>query len=227
MPKLLNIAHRGFTKSFPDNTLEAFEAAIKLGVDGIECDLHETADNHFIVFHDNDIEGKSIAEMKLTDVRQVRLKGQYRIPTLEETLELCHGKIMANLEIKLVYSLDKFLEILRANARPEELLLSSFYGAVITEFADLAPEIRRGILTGFTVKDPLKLMSLTKAQVMLPRFGFTTMALIDKLQHRNLSIIVWDCNTPEDIGKALAWKVDGIITDNPDFLARELEKEKR
>jgi len=44
MYKTLNIAHRGFTKGLPDNTLEAFYAAIKPGIDGIECDVHETAD---------------------------------------------------------------------------------------------------------------------------------------------------------------------------------------
>jgi glycerophosphoryl diester phosphodiesterase len=225
MSKPLNIAHRGFTKSFPDNTLEAFEAAIKLGADGIECDIHETADNHFIVFHDNDIEGRSIAEMNLEAVRQVRLKEKYRVPTLEETLDLCHGKILANLELKLVYSLDRFLEILRSKSTAGELLLSSFHGTLITELADLAPEIRRGLLTGFTVKDPLKLLTMTRAQVMLPRFTFTRMALVDKLHHRDLKLITWDCNTPEDIAKAIAWSVDGIITDNPDYLARELEKE--
>jgi glycerophosphoryl diester phosphodiesterase len=55
MKRILNIAHRGFTKQFPDNTLEAFEAAIGIPVDGIECDVHETADNRFIIFHDREI----------------------------------------------------------------------------------------------------------------------------------------------------------------------------
>ena len=62
MNKTLNIAHRGFTKEFPDNTMEAFYAAIKLGIDGIECDVHETADHHFVIFHDDKLEGRTITE---------------------------------------------------------------------------------------------------------------------------------------------------------------------
>ena len=65
MKRILNIAHRGFTKQFPDNTLEAFEAAIKIPVDGIECDVHETTDNDFIIFHNNEIQGRDIGQMTL------------------------------------------------------------------------------------------------------------------------------------------------------------------
>jgi glycerophosphoryl diester phosphodiesterase len=69
-------------------------------------------------------------------------------------------------------------------------------------------------------------MDLTKAQVMLPMFGSTTMALVDKLHNRDLSLIVWNCNTPEDIRTALTWDVDGIISDNPDSFLLELPKQK-
>jgi len=226
MPKILNIAHRGFTRSFPDNTLEAFNAAIKLGVDGIECDVHETADNRFVIYHDNDIEGKGISELKLAEIRKVRLAEKYRIPTLEETLETCRERLLLNIELKLVYSLDRFLSTVRAVVKPEEVIFSSFYGTLINELADLAPEIRRGILTGFPIADPLKLVSMVRAQVMLPRFGFATTALVDKMHSHNLSLIVWDCNTQDNIRTALAWEVDGIISDNPDIVMQEMPEEK-
>jgi glycerophosphoryl diester phosphodiesterase len=108
---------------------------------------------------------------------------------------------------------------------PDELLLSSFQSALITKLADLVPDIRRGILTSFPVKDALSLMSKTRAQVMLPMFGSTTMVLVDRLHNRNLSLIVWNCNTPEDIHTALTWGVDGIITDNPDTVLLALSKQ--
>jgi len=222
MAKALNIAHRGYTKDFPGNTVEAFNAAIKLGVQGIECDVHETSDSKFIIYHDDDIGGRPISEIPLKEIQKIRLKEQYKIPTLEETMALCCDKVMLNLELKLVYSIDKFLKIVRANMPPEELLLSSFQGSLITELADAAPEIPRGIITGFKVKDPVTTVKLTRAQVMLPRFSFTTMALVDKMHIRSLKLMVWDCNKLEDIQSALAWEVDGIITDSPDVLSSEL-----
>jgi len=222
MAKALNIAHRGYTKDFPGNTVEAFNAAIKLGVQGIECDVHETSDSKFIIYHDDDIGGRPISEIPLKEIQKIRLQELYKIPTLEETMALCCDKVMLNLELKLVFSIDKFLKIVRANMPPEELLLSSFQGSLITELADAAPEIPRGIITGFKVKDPVTTVKLTRAQVMLPRFSFTTMALVDKMHIRSLKLMVWDCNKLEDIQSALAWEVDGIITDSPDVLSSEL-----
>jgi len=46
------IAHRGDTTRFPENTLEAFVAALSGGADGIELDVHMTADGELIVHHD-------------------------------------------------------------------------------------------------------------------------------------------------------------------------------
>ena len=60
---MLNIAHRGFTKEFPDNTLEAFEAAIDLGVDAIECDVQETSDSRFVIFHEPELAGTEVSKL--------------------------------------------------------------------------------------------------------------------------------------------------------------------
>lgn len=222
MAKILNIAHRGFTRNHPDNTLEAFSAAIELGADGIECDVQETADNNFIIFHDNNIEGTRISDMSLKDIRPIRIHSNYQIPTLVETLELCHGRVFLNLELKQVYSIDKLLQILRAVMTPEELLISSFQSELIASLRDRAPDFQRGILTGLQIKDFIGLMNSTGAQVMLPMFASVTMTMVDKLHNSNLSIIIWNCNTLKDMRTALSWSVDGIITDNPDMFLLEL-----
>ena len=47
-----NIAHRGGTGLWPENTLGAFERAIALGVDGIELDVHLSRDGQLVVHHD-------------------------------------------------------------------------------------------------------------------------------------------------------------------------------
>ena len=151
MKRVLNIAHRGFTRQFPDNTLEAFEAAIDIPVDGIECDVHETADNHFVIFHDKEIMGHDISQMKLEEIGEVRLREKYRIPTLEQTLEMCRGKTLLNIEIKRVTSLDRFLELVRERLQPQEVVFSSFNRHIVIELARLAPDIQRGILSAFEI----------------------------------------------------------------------------
>jgi glycerophosphoryl diester phosphodiesterase len=227
MQKKLNIAHRGFTKEFPDNTLEAFYAAIKLGIDGIECDVHETADHHFVIVHDSELIGKTITELFLQEIRKVKIAEHYNIPTLEETLDLCHNHIRVMLELKMVQSLDLFLQIVNATMKPTELFISSFYPNLVNELADFAPQIQRGILIGSEIKDPLNIMDLTRAKIILPRFPYTNPELVNTVHRHRFSIIVWDCNNIQDLDTALEWDVDGIITDSPDILALKLGKLKK
>lgn len=222
MQKILNIAHRGFTKEAPDNTLESFYAAIKLGIDGIECDVHETSDHQFVIVHDSELNGKVVTEMPLNEIRKLKIGGHYRIPTLEETLELCHKRIQVMLELKLVHSIDLFLQIVNARMKPSELFITSFYPHLVNYLSFFAPQIHRGILTGFQIDDPLKILELARAKIMLPRFLFTDEALVKTLHEHGASIITWECNNQRDLRTAINWGVDGIITDSPDVLLKEL-----
>ena len=206
--------------------MESFYAAIKLGIDGIECDVHETADHHFIIFHDNELTGRNIGELPLSEIRNVRINEHYQIPTLEETLELCHNRTKAMLELKLVNSLDLFLDIVNAVMKPRELFITSFYPNLVNKLADFAPQIPGGILTSFAIEDPLAVMALTRARIMLPRFSYVSAELVNTLHAHDFSIMVWDCNAISDLHKALDWGVEGIITDSSDILAQELSNRK-
>ena len=227
MSKTLNIAHRGFTKDSPDNTLESFYAAIKLGADGIECDVHETADHHFVIFHDDQLAGKAINTLSLPEIRKIKIAKDYQIPTLEETLNLCHKHIKLMLELKQVNSLDLFLEIVNAGMQPDELFITSFNTNLVNELADFAPQIQRGILLNSVIGDPLKIMDATRARIMLPRFSYATADLVNMLHSHNYSIMVWDCNNIRNLRAALDCGVEGIITDSSANLALEITYRQR
>ncbi|UCB42500.1 MAG: hypothetical protein JSV77_08565 [Dehalococcoidales bacterium] len=222
MKRILNIAHRGFTKQFPDNTLEAFEAAIGIPVDGIECDVHETADNHFVIFHDREILGCDISQMTLNEVQDVKLEGKFRIPTLEQTLELCHGKILLNIEIKRVSSLDSFLVLVREKLTPDEVVFSSFNRNIVIELARLAPGIQRGILTAFEVKEPVELARSVSSGIVVTRFPHVNAAMLEQTRNAGLLVFVWGCTDMNQVRDALAMDIDGIITDFPDEVREEL-----
>lgn len=110
-------AHRGGAKRRPENTLLAFEHAAELGYTHIETDIHETADGHFVCFHDHTLERTTNGQGKLRDYTLAelrRLDAAYhfiedesysfrgagaRIPTLEEAISLS-PRLHYNLEIK-------------------------------------------------------------------------------------------------------------------------------
>ena len=224
MRNILNIAHRGFTKTFPDNTLEAFEAAIQIRVDAIECDVHETADRRFVVFHDSELLGKNINNLSLDEIRNVRLKGKFRIPTLEQALDLCQERVRLLVELKQVSSLECFLSLLRARVKPTDVILASFNRDLVSKFSHLAPEIHRGIITGGPVKEPIKALKSAQSDILMVRFPFTTAELAEKVHAHNLSILVWGCTGLRDIQSTLELDIDGIVSDFPDQVAKELGK---
>lgn len=222
MKNILNIAHRGFTREFPDNTLEAFEAAIQLGVDAIECDIHETADSRFVVFHDPEVLGENINELSLAEVRNVKLEGGFEIPTLEQTLDLCSGRVRLMLELKQVHSLERFVKIVTARVKPRDVILTSFNHNLVSNLSQLAPEIRRGILTAFAVEGPAAATESARADMLIVRCPFATVELVEELHAHNLSVFVWGCTGIEDTRRVLALDIDGIISDFPHLVAEEL-----
>ncbi len=224
MSRILNIAHRGFTRDYPDNTLEAFEAAIQIPADGIECDVRETADNRFVMFHDPELSGEPIERMKLDEIGRVRLPGGFRVPTLEETLELCRGRVMLNVELKQVSLLEGFVRLARGALDPEEVALSSFNRDLIVALADAAPEIRRGVITAGAVEDPVGLAGETRSNLAIMMYPFTNSELVGRAHAGDLPVFVWGCRDMADVGGALATGLDGIITDWPDQTRDEIAR---
>ena len=96
----------------PENTLPAFRSAILKGGDRIELDVQMTSDGVVVVTHDSNLKrctGKNAKVYDLTYAEVAQLDaGRWfssrfadtRIPTLEQVLQLCRGRIGLNVEIK-------------------------------------------------------------------------------------------------------------------------------
>ena len=105
-----NYAHRGLhkkDKTVPENSLAAFRRAVKAGY-GVEMDVHITADDQLVVFHDDTLkrmipgapEGR-IETFTLAELKEFRLlKTEEQIPTFEEALAVLAGRVPLILEIK-------------------------------------------------------------------------------------------------------------------------------
>ena len=107
------IAHRGIHNGIPENSLPAYQAAIELGCDFVEIDLRTTKDGAIVSIHNTTIDayvdGQSgkVKEMTLAELKSLdigtRVDNRWkntRIPTFEEILELCCGKIGIYLDLK-------------------------------------------------------------------------------------------------------------------------------
>ncbi|MCE2447759.1 MAG: hypothetical protein J4F35_05025 [Candidatus Latescibacteria bacterium] len=109
---VVNVAHRGASGNYPENTLIAFQKALEIGVDEIELDIYMTKDDHLIVMHDSTVDRTTdgtgaiakltLAEIKALDAGSVfgeQFRGE-RVPTWEEALDLVQGKVRLNVHLK-------------------------------------------------------------------------------------------------------------------------------
>ncbi|SHE12865.1 Glycerophosphoryl diester phosphodiesterase [Chlamydia abortus] len=106
--------HRGYKSAYPENTLLAFEQAIRLGVDMLEFDLRLTRDQEIVVIHDETVDRTTNGTGRVSDFSLAELKeldaGSWfgdefeglKIPTLQELCELlqAYPQTLLNVEIK-------------------------------------------------------------------------------------------------------------------------------
>lgn len=106
---VLVASHRGDWRNFPENSLEAIDNAIKMGVDIVELDVQRTKDGQLILMHDQTLNrtttGKgAIADTTLAYIKTLKLRNGcairtiHDVPTLEEALLRAKGKVMLNLD---------------------------------------------------------------------------------------------------------------------------------
>lgn len=152
-----NYAHRGLHTedgSVPENSLPAFRAAAEAGY-AVEMDVHLTADDRLVVFHDDTLERMCgvqgvIDDFTLAELRALRLgKTECVIPTFAEALEALGGRVPLLLEVKRGHDNRRLcaltLEALRTYTGP--YCVESFDPTIVAWFRRNAPDILRGQLS--------------------------------------------------------------------------------
>ncbi len=129
------VAHRADWRNFPENSLEAIESAINMGVDIVELDIHRTADGELVVCHDKTINrttnGKgAIKELTLDYIKSRYLRAghnattRYKMPTLAEALDLCKDRVLINIDKGINYY-DQVLEMLVKRKMVNQVIIKS------------------------------------------------------------------------------------------------------
>ncbi len=130
------VSHRADWRNFPENSLEAIQSAIDMGVDVVELDLQRTKDGVLILMHDDRLDRTTTGRGKVSDwtldsIRTLRLKNGcniktiHKIPTLEEALILVKGKIMINLDKADVY-FDQVYELLEKTGTTGQIIMKGW-----------------------------------------------------------------------------------------------------
>jgi glycerophosphoryl diester phosphodiesterase len=192
-----------------------------IGVDGVEFDVQETADGQFVIHHDDDIGGRSISSLTLEEIAVCRVGGGYRIPTLQETLEVLGSGLVLLVELKKVESIEKFLSLLCSHVDEAFTVLVSFDATLIEKLALLAPDFPRAV-----IGEPVNAMH-TAAAAETAGFrqvpaNMVTDDLVKAAHAGGGLVFVRDEGEEEDLRRALCCGIDVVMTDRPDLAIREI-----
>lgn len=227
-------AHRGSSKTAPENTMAALEAAIEELADYAEIDVQMTADGVVVLGHDANLKrvagvNRAISSLTWEELQGLDVgswfSGQYageRIPTLQEAIEACKGRLSLNIEIKNVGKDSTLPEAVVAmileHGMEEQCVVTSTSLNYLKKVKAIAPQLRTGYIISaaygnFYSSDAVDFISI--------RSSFVNDALVEKAHAEGKAIHAWTVNTKSEMERLRLLGVDNLITDYP-VLAREI-----
>ena len=221
---MLIFAHRGASADFPENTLLAFEEAIKQCADGIEFDVFE-CDGEFVVIHDKWVQRTTNGKGQINDFsfEQLRLldAGQEQsIPTLRDALLLIGNHCQINVEVKINCCVNALVSEIQdcqhlANIADDQLIISSFHHPVLQSIKEAAPQWRYGALTASYAIDKNQFATNLGAWSVNLDLSIVDKTLIEDAHERGLKVFVYTVDEPVDLLELKHWGVDGVFTNKP------------
>ncbi len=240
----LHIAHRGGALLWPENTIFAFERAVReCRTDMIETDVHVSADGEVVIAHDPTVERctdgtGAIAKMTWAELSKLdagyrfnggRFRGQgARVPRLVDVLR-AYPTLRLNIEVKEASALNAFVACVRDEKCIERVCIGSESDEVGRALTELLPDAvhfyPRSALAAFVLPlkggdEPEDDGRYTVLDMPLSYAGVTLFdeQLAKEAAKRRKWVNVWTIDDPGDMKRVIAEGVGGVMTDRPDLL---------
>ena len=218
-------AHRGRHDRHRENTVDAFRAAVALGVDGIELDVRRTADGELVVHHDPHLEdGRNIVDVDAADLPDW-------LPTLDAALDACKGVRTINLEIKNNvgdpdYDTEQLVargmsDAIAARGLRDRIVVSSFDLDTI-DFVHAADPATRTAWLVFDAHEAIDTAVERGHTGLNPFYGLVDQALLERARAAGLTVVPWTVDDPERIAELARWGAHGVITNIPERALEQL-----
>jgi glycerophosphoryl diester phosphodiesterase len=216
----LIIAHRGASAIEPENSLAAFRAAVRLGADGIELDIHDTADGVLVVHHDPRLGGRLIRQLCAADLPGHTLPNGEIVPTLPQALAAIGRDCLVFVEVKsLAPEHDGALfAALAAGPAPARYHVHGFDHRIVRRLTAHRPDLIAGVLSTSYPVDPWRQLADAGAEELWQEAPLIDGALVEGAQKRDIRLYAW---TVDDPGRAVDLAhlgVDGLCTNRPDVI---------
>jgi glycerophosphoryl diester phosphodiesterase len=233
--RVVVISHRGEHLHHPENTIPAFQEAIRVGADFFELDVRTTSDGKLVLMHDGSVDRTTnghgeVAKMTFEEIRAldagVKMGPEFagtRVPTFDEALDLARGKIGIYVDVKNASAKD-LVEHINRHGMTENVVIYS--GRISKEIQDLDPRLKimpeaRNAAFAQELVDTLHLKVLAfdandfKPDVIAVAKKGKVLIYVDRLG---------PADNPEVWQQAIDMGANGIQTDHPEQLVKFLRK---
>jgi len=221
----LVVAHRGASAVECENSLAAFRLAVQLGADGIELDIHATADGALVVHHDEMIAGVHIPTSRTQAVRAQRLPNGEPPPLLHEVLAAIDPRLRVYVEVKtLPPRCDAhLLAVLDAGPNPAGYAVHGFDHRVIARLGTARPTLPRGVLSASYPVRPLVPLADVGAVGFWQERSMIDGDLAALLHIAGAQLFAWTVDDAIDMVRLAGLGVDGLCTNRPDVGRRTMD----
>ncbi|HEX6524212.1 MAG TPA: glycerophosphodiester phosphodiesterase family protein [Streptosporangiaceae bacterium] len=222
-PRPIAFAHRGGAAHAPENSMTAFEHAVKLGYSYLETDARATSDSKLVAFHDRTLDRVTdatgpIGTRKYADLASIRVAGTEPIPLIEDLLDNWPD-IRFNIDLKDEAGISLLPRILRRTGAWDRVCVTSFSGARLRTFRGLVDRpVCMALSPACVVAMRCTLRMSTPGRCAQVPGRITTPGFIRRAQARGLAVHVWTINSRTEMGRLLDLGVDGIMTDETEAL---------
>lgn len=224
------IGHRGAAALEPENTLRGFRKAIEIGVDYAEFDIHRCKSGEIVVMHDETVDrttdGKgAVAELTLQQLKKLDAGKGEKIPTLQEAIDCCKGKVKMQIELKGHGLEADTISLLVENDVDDTLLISFLHECVKKAKEEAAAKnvkIKAGIIIAGNPLNADEMAKVANADFVAANHFYVDGRIVEQVKKAGLGFTAWTCNTEPDIKRVLKLGVDMIASDKPDLLLKAL-----
>jgi glycerophosphoryl diester phosphodiesterase len=230
-------AHRGDRADAPENTLAAFEAAVTSGTDFLETDVQLTADGFAVLMHDATVDrttdgSGAIADLTLAQIRTLDAGSWYdpafagtTVPTFAEFLDLLvrEPDVTALVELKFSWSVEEVAPLLSGiyfRGLQDRIVFASFSPRSLDALQAADPVFPRVLIRHTLPLDPVAVATRYGVIAIMTRASALEEQpdAVSEMHDAGLGILLYTLNNEDRWGEALAWGVDGIVTDEPSAL---------
>lgn len=235
-------AHRGARLVAPENTLPAFAAALEMAADGVELDVHRSADSQLVVIHDFTLEhttsgaglvtSHTVAELAALDAGS-HLHPTFStvgVPTLAQVFDLVGNHCRVNVEIKSQSptggdAVELLVEMIRQRDLYDQVIVSSFNPITLIKLRWLEPQIALGLLYEEALPAFLQhawFTPILRPNALHPHYSLVDEDLMIWAHQHGCAVNVWTVNDLAEARRLAELGVDAIITDAPDRIREGL-----